>query len=166
METKEIIVGTLDSAFSELDKAIRRFDENTFNQKPANGGWTPAQVAQHLALAGTGIDGVLLGSTRATVGAADKQVPGIKEVFLNFDLKMTSPDFIDPADEVYDQKVLLTQLKNVGKTLVELVNDLDLSLTCLDFKVPVWGHLTRMEIIYFVIYHTQRHTRQLQQITF
>ncbi len=166
MESKEAIVSTLESTFSELNKAITRFDENTFNQKPAKGGWTPAQVAQHLALAGTGIDGVLLGETRATEGAADRQVASIKEVFLNFDLKMTSPDFIDPADEVYDQKVLLAQLKNVGEILVKLVNELDLSLTCLAFEVPVWGYMTRLEIIYFVIYHTQRHTRQLQQIAF
>ena len=79
---------------------------------------------------------------------------------------MTSPDFIEPADEVYDQNALLTQLKNVGDTLVKLVNDIDLSPTCLAFEVPVWGYMTRLEIIHFVIYHTQRHTRQLQQITF
>lgn len=166
MESKATIISTLESTFSELDKAIKRFDENTFNQRPAKGGWTPAQVAQHLALAGTGIDNVLLGETRATEGTPDKQVASIKEVFLNFDLKMTSPDFIEPADEVYDQKALLAQLKNVGDTLVTLVKDLDLSPTCLAFEVPVWGYMTRLEIIYFVIYHTQRHTRQLQQISF
>lgn len=166
MENKATLVSTLESTFSELDKAIKRFDESTFNQRPAKGSWTPAQVAQHLALAGTGIDDVLLGETRATAGAPDRQVDSIKEVFLNFDLKMTSPDFIEPADEVYDQKVLLDQLKNIGATLTKLVNDLDLSPTCLAFEVPVWGYMTRLEIIYFVIYHTQRHTRQLQQISF
>lgn len=166
MENKEAIVSTLESTFSELDKAIKRFDESTFNQKPAKGGWTAAQVAQHLALAGTGIDGVLLGETRTTEGAPDRQVASIKEVFLNFDLKMTSPDFIEPAEEVYDQRTLLAQLKNVAETLVKLVNDLDLSPTCLAFEVPVWGFMTRLEIIYFVIYHAQRHTRQLQQISF
>lgn len=164
MESKETIVSTLESTFSELDKAIKRFDESNFNQKPAKDGWTPAQVAQHLALAGTGIDNVLLGETRATEGAPDRQVASIKEVFLNFDLKMTSPGFIEPAEEVYDQKALLAQLKNVGDTLVTLVNDLNLSPTCLAFEVPVWGYMTRLEIIYFVIYHTQRHTRQLQQM--
>jgi len=166
MENKAIIVDTLESTFAELEKAIKRFDGSNFNQKPARGGWTPGQVAQHLALAGTGIDRVLLGATRETEGAADKQVASIKEVFLNFDFKMTSPDFIDPANEDYDQNTLLNKLNDIGKTLVKLTTDLDLSITCLDFEVPVWGHLTRLELIYFVIYHTQRHTRQLQQLDF
>lgn len=159
-----MIVSTLESTFAELEKAIKRFDDSTFNQRPTKGGWTPAQIAQHLALAGTGIDRVLLGATRETEGAADKQVASIKEVFLNFDFKMTSPDFIDPEEKVYDQQALLAQLNDIGKTLVKLVNELDLSPTCLAFEVPVWGYMTRLEIIYFVIYHTQRHTRQLQQI--
>ena len=85
MESKTTLASTLESTFSELDKAIKRFDESTFNQRPAKGGWTPAQVAQHLALAGTGIDDVLLGETRATEGAPDRQVASIKDVFLNFD---------------------------------------------------------------------------------
>lgn len=164
MENKTSLVNELTNVFSELEKQIERFDETSFNQKPTNGNWSPAMVAQHLVLAGTNFDKLLLGNTSQTESKADEKVAQLKDIFLNFDVKMTSPEFIEPADETYNRKVLLEQLNAIGKSVTDVVPNLDLTQTCLDFEMPYMGFLTRLELISFLIYHTQRHTHQLNKM--
>jgi hypothetical protein len=44
------------------------------------------------------------------------------------------------------------------------MQELDLSKTCQGFQLPGSAAFTRAEWIWFAIYHTQRHTRQLKNI--
>jgi len=164
MENKATILKTLSDTFSELEKAIQRFDEATFNEKPSHGNWSPAMVVQHLVLAGTGSDKILLGNTKPTEGTVDSKVEQIKNIFLNFDRKFTAPAFIEPDDKIYEKQVLLAELNAICNSLTRIIPDLDLSLTCLDFELPGLGFLTRLELVSFLIYHTQRHTHQLNEM--
>ncbi|MFN0254318.1 DinB family protein [Pedobacter ureilyticus] len=164
MENNTMLSENLKSTFSDLEKAIHRFNENSFNQKPNGSNWSPAMVTQHLVLAGTGIDQVLLGNTNSTEGKADGKVAQIKGIFLDFDSKFTSPKFIEPADQNYQLKEQLNKLTNISRSIISIIPDLDLSLTCTDFEMPFLGYLTRLELISFVIFHTQRHTHQLNNM--
>lgn len=164
METKEEILTALNASFSALQNTALRFDHKTFNEKPTMNSWSPAQVVQHLVLAGSGVDKVLTGNTRPTEGKGDKQVAAIKELLLDFNLKLQAPAFIVPANEPYEREKLLSQLNTIEQSVAKLIPKLDLSATCMDFELPVYGHLTRMEAIYFMIYHTQRHTHQLHHM--
>lgn len=164
MENKITLLENLRHTFSELDKAIQRFDESTFNQKPEGSNWSPAMVAQHLVLAGTDIDKLLLGNTKPTEGEADKKVAQLKGIFLDFGSKFTSPPFIEPADQNYSVTTQREKLDEIEKSITNIIPDLDLTLTCLDFEFPGMGHLTRFELVSFVIFHTQRHTHQLNNM--
>jgi hypothetical protein len=44
------------------------------------------------------------------------------------------------------------------------MNTLDLDMTCLDFDIRTFGYLTRLEAVYFFLYHTKKHIHQLQNI--
>ncbi|WP_199117472.1 DinB family protein [Pedobacter sp. ASV28] len=165
METKTEITESLNDVFSGLEKAIKRFDAESFNHKSTKDTWSPAQVAQHLVLAGADFDKVLSGNTKFTDGPADARVIPLKEILLNFELKMKAPAFIEPVDKNYNQRELLQQLDHIGKVVAKLISDLDLTETCLDFELPGFGHITRLEAIYFLIYHTQRHTYQLNKMS-
>ncbi len=164
MESKATVVETLSDTFSELEKAILRFKNGTFNGKSVYGNWSPAMVTQHLVLAGTGIDQVLLGNTKPTEGKADGKVAQIKGIFLDFGSKFTSPEFIEPADQKYVLEEQLEQLNSIGKSIANIIPELDLSLTCTDFEMPFLGYLTRLELISFIVFHTQRHTHQLNEM--
>ncbi|MBE7179216.1 MAG: DinB family protein, partial [Mucilaginibacter polytrichastri] len=48
--------------------------------------------------------------------------------------------------------------------VIATARDMDLSMLCLGFDFPGLGFLTRYEWLYFNIYHTQRHIRQLRNI--
>ena len=164
MESNTALLENLSITFSELEAAIRRFNDVSFNSKPAGGNWSPAMVAQHLILAGTGIDKVLLGNTKPTATSPDEKVAQLKDIFLNFDHKMTSPEFIDPIDQHYSLEGQKDKLNDIGAGIIKIVPDLDLTLTCTDFEMPFLGYLTRLELISFVVYHTQRHTHQLKEM--
>ena len=166
MERNITLLAHLKVTFSELEKAVLHFNETTFNQKPAGSNWSPAMVAQHLILAGTDIDKVLLGNTKATDGEADGKVEDIRNILLNLDHKMTSPAFIEPADQSYSVEAQQEKLNNIGMSIVNIVPDLDLTLTCTDFEMPFLGYLTRLELISFVMFHTQRHTHQLREMSY
>ncbi len=161
---KEIILADFNQTYSDFENAISLFDEATFNQVPFEGSWTPAQVTQHILLSITGFANVLAGEVKDTDRPIDELIPKLKGIFLDFSTKLNSPDFIKPELKEYDQNRHLTKVKSLREAIAKEINDLDLSKTCLSFQMPTMGYLTRLEAIYFVIYHTQRHTHQLREI--
>lgn len=164
MENRTEILSSFKHAFADLEKAISRFNETSFNVKPEGSNWSPAMVVQHLVLAGRNFDKILLGNTAPTAGLADAKVAQLKEIFLNYDLKMTSPEFKAPADDLYNSEELISELNGIGAAVASAISKVDLTATCLDFEFPGLGHVTGIEAVYFLIYHSQRHTHQLSEM--
>lgn len=158
------VITELENSLNEFQQLISSFDEKQINERPFEGSWTPGQVAQHIVMANSGFGEVLNGPVAATERAPDEQVEKIKNDFLDFSLKMEAPDFIIPYDKEYSKDSLLNALESMKANVSKAVSDLDLTQTCLAFELPVYGRLTRLEAIYFVIYHTQRHAHQLKKI--
>ncbi|SFH45997.1 DinB family protein [Pedobacter insulae] len=161
---RQIVLNDFTQTFSDLENVISLFKSENFNEVPFNDSWTPAQVVQHLILANENFAAILNGSTKETTRAIDEQLSRLKSLFLNFELKMKSPVFILPAIGPYDQQQQVEIISNIKNDCLNAITALDLSRTCLDFELPSFELLTRLEAIYFVIYHTQRHTRQLKEI--
>lgn len=161
---RSVIITELENSLNEFQQLVSSFDENQINECPFEGSWTPAQVAQHIVMANSGFGEVLNGPVKNTERAPDEQVEKIKNNFLDFTSKMKSPDFIVPHDKQYNKDSLLKALEGIKGNVSKAISDLDLTQTCLAFELPVYGCLTRLEAIYFVIYHTQRHAHQLKKI--
>lgn len=161
---KEIILKDFTTTFNDLANSIEAFDDENFNKVPFENSWTAGQVAEHLILANTGFAAVLNAKVKETDREIDELIPRLESDFLNFDSKMQSPDFIYPEMKDYNKSEQLSKIKDIQAVTLEAIAALDLSKTCLAFELPVYGHLTRLEAIYFVIYHTQRHTHQLNKI--
>lgn len=164
MENNHIVAETLATTFSNLEKSALRFTNALFNQKPTDGAWSPAMVLQHLILSGKELDSLLVGNTKPTEGPHDQKVEPIKNIFLNFEAKYKAPEFTEPKNEIYEREDQLKQLQQILTNVLAVVPNLDLSETCLDFEFPGMGHLTRLELISFMIYHTQRHVHQLNEL--
>jgi len=91
-------------------------------------------------------------------------VAPMKDAFLNFSIKMQSPDFIIPSNEPKDKSFMMQSLKDAFAGLARVARSQDLLVTCLDFEMPTVGHMTRLEYLSFVVVHTQRHIWQLKKI--
>jgi hypothetical protein len=77
---------------------------------------------------------------------------------------MTSPDFLVPEKKTYDKDEMISTLSDTYTGIVDSGTKVDLSKTLTDFEIPGYGHLTRLESVYFVIAHTERHIHQLKKI--
>jgi hypothetical protein len=117
-----------------------------------------------MVMSNSGFADLLKGPVKDTERAPDAAVEGIKSAFLNFDIKMQTPDFMRPEKKNYDKDGLLEALSGIKADIITSAATLDLSKTCLSFELPVLGYVTRLEAVSFVICHTQRHIHQLKNI--
>ncbi|SIO17781.1 DinB family protein [Chitinophaga niabensis] len=145
-----------------LLQALDAFNQEQLNKVPFEGSWTGGQVGEHLTKAVSA--GLLYGNTTETERPPDVMVKPLRDQFLNFDIKMKSPDFIIPSDGPHVKQEVRGQLEKIWEEIEEAASTLDLTKTCLDFELPGAGHLTRLEWLNFMVVHTKRHTHQLKNI--
>ena len=156
------ILKSFDDSFNILLQLLAAFPQAAINTVPFEGSWTGAQVGRHL-LKGSPAD-LLYGRVAPTERQPDQYVEPLRKAFLDFSVKMQSPDVLAPEDIQYDKGELIRALESTAGRIRKGIQTLDLTATCLDFEMPQTGFLTRLEWICFYTAHTQRHTRQLQQI--
>jgi hypothetical protein len=160
INTKELF-SSLDDTTSEFLRSVSLFEENEINKIPFDGSWTGAQVAEHVTRSNIGITKELQKKGRPCEREPDAGVQELKSVFLNFTSKLKSPEFILPTKDSYDKEIVITDLKKSINELKEISENEDL------FRIinhPVFGEVTKLELIHFVVYHTQRHIHQLKNI--
>ncbi|NIG56545.1 DinB family protein [Chitinophaga sp. Cy-1792] len=155
------LVASIDQLSAELQQTLAAFTTEQLNTIPFEGSWTAAQVAEHIQKS-VNAD-VLYGKVEKRPAQEDK-LEGLRKIFLNFDIKMQSPDFIIPSGRFHEKEALLADLSERWQRISVAAQTLDLSLTCLDFEMPGMGYLTRYELIGFFVVHTTRHIHQLKKI--
>ena len=160
----EKIIREANETLSALEHEFSKFDAPQINEVPFEGSWTAGQLAEHLVLSNSGFLEVINGPVAETDKPADLMVTEIRKDFLNFNVKYDSPKEIYPEDRTYNQPELLKNLKQIRQGVSDAIIGLDLTKTCTAYELPGYGFLTRLEAIYFVIYHTQRHVHQLKNI--
>ena len=159
---KKEVIAEIENVIAALPKAIGVFASADFNKIPFTNSWTPAQVTGHLEKA---VDpGILYGSVKTVDRDPGAKINDTKDVFLDFSIKMNAPDFTLPSDQPRTQDEMLQILTQVWTRMKVAAQTLDLAVTCTDFEIPGFGAFTRLEWIWFYIFHTQRHIHQLHKI--
>ncbi len=153
----------LEKNFQELIHLLSGLSEKQMNTVPVKDSWTAAQLGEHL-FKSYQVTALFNGSLKKTERKTDEHVDPIKEVFLNFDKKMKSPQALLPSETMIDKTTLINGLTSVTKQLVEFSNTKDLAPICMDEEMPGFGHLTILEWLHFINFHTQRHLVQLKKI--
>ncbi|MBC9929874.1 DinB family protein [Chitinophaga qingshengii] len=149
--TRTLLLDTLSTfAAAEIDK------------QPFEGSWSPGQVAEHIAKASD--CAIVYGNVAPTERPADAQVQAIRDVFLDFTQKFSSPEMILPTQTSHEKEALLNDIRRLWDKLKLAAETVDLEDTCLDFVVYGFEPFTRLEWIQFINIHAQRHVHQLQNI--
>jgi len=159
-ETGELF-DSLDAIASEVVALVSEFSETQINRIPFRGSWTAAQVAEHITRSNIGIERSLREEGTPTYRDPLENVAKLKEQFLNFDVKLQSPNFILPTRDIYQKEIVIADLKRSIEKLRETSDVLNLAET---ISHPIFGEITRFELLHFVVYHTQRHIHQLRDI--
>lgn len=153
-----------DASTKELLQLIDNFTTAQINNIPYKDSWTAAQVAEHIHKSDSILLKSLTGPTQPTTRQPDEHVQDIRNAFLDFTTKMTSPGEIVPENKTYDKQSLLKNLRDSRARIILIIENTDLSATCLYVEVKALGAPTRLELIHFVNVHTKRHIHQLKRI--
>lgn len=157
------ITNDFDATAKDLLDTVSSFSEVAFNEIPFEGSWSAAQVADHVRKSLKGTVNALYGDVKPTERKADEHVEKLKSIFLNFDIKMQSPEFILPSEQPLQKDMVFQNLKELTDKISKATNTLDLSFVS-TIPFPNSGELTRYEWISFAIFHTHRHIRQMKNI--
>jgi len=158
---KESLIKILEATTHQLMEKVQRFDEVEINDIPYANSWTAAQVADHLTKSNNSIaKAMLLNGTTINRNPAAR-VEELQKVFLDFDSRLKSPDFIIPSQDIYEKDVVVNNLKWSVEKLMEVSHESDLSEM---INHRAFGDITKFEILYFVYFHTLRHIHQLDKI--
>lgn len=150
--------------FETLQNLLEPVPEKQWDAIPATGGWSAGQTVEHLEKANSGLYEFMKENVVSTDRPADEKIAAVKSIFLNFSLKMESPDFIRPVESKHDKTEQLHQIETIKNEILLAINTLDLTMTCMQWEFPTMGYFTRLEWINFVLFHTQRHTEQIRNI--
>jgi len=152
------------STMQQLLQVLSAFSVDQINRVPFKGSWTPGQVAEHLCKAQLGMPELFSGETISTNRPADKKRKAIANMFLNFSVKYQSPEFVIPSNDDKNKTLLINNLETLAKEVTEAADKYDETEECLNFAIPGFGPFTRLEWVYFITYHMQRHVYQLNNI--
>lgn len=161
---KENSINQLKETTDELLQTISSFNQDQFNKEPFPNSWSAAQVAEHLLKADAWLSKLLTGNTEKTQREPDEKASAIKSMFLDFNTKLPTPEFIIPSDAQHEKETLYSQLRDSRNGIIQLAGSIDLSQTFIDVPFPGFGELTGIEWIVFVFCHTKRHDHQLKNI--
>jgi hypothetical protein len=159
-----LVAAQVESIKEKLIRTIVLIKQDEINRTPFKGSWTAGQVCEHVNLSVAGMIKTLTAPANVTEREPDRYVKGIKDMFLNFNLKFPAAPAIMPAGNYHDKEMLINMLTDTFKSFIGIVRAEDLTGTFPGAEFPGIGQLTRLEWVYLTIYHTQRHIHQLKDI--
>jgi len=160
LHTKELFA-SLDDTTSELIQLASSKNEVFLNTIPFTGSWTAAQLIVHVTKSNKAIVQGLNMQGKPADRNPEEGVPHLKKMFLDFEVKYQSPAFIIPEQGNYNKEELVNALEKSVQRLQQTRIATDLTEI---INLPAFGDVTKLELLHFVLYHTQRHIHQLKKI--
>ena len=148
----------------QLLSVIQEFPETKFNTLPSGDEWSAGQVCEHLIKVETGTLRLYTGKTESCDRDPEEKITTIKKRLGDRDTKMSAFGPIIPDENPKNKTKVLEKLQDIRQRLTSLIEVHELTELVLGFDHPLFGRLTRIEWIYFSIYHSRRHIYQIQEI--
>ncbi|SRR5258705_1725530 len=160
MEKAELL-SEIDKTMVGLLDLMSFLDAEKINTVPYPDSWTAAQLLRHVTKSTIGMAKAMTAPEKQAGREPDARLSELQTVFLDFSTKLNSPEFIVPEAGPYEKDRSMQELKIAFDKLKENSNNKDLN--SLVEGLPL-GPITKLEILHFSLYHTQRHLRQMKKI--
>ncbi|MFC0516036.1 DinB family protein [Mucilaginibacter angelicae] len=158
------LLAVFDDTASKLLSTIALFNEQQINITLSDDSWTAGQIAEHVFKSASQLIPVLNGAGKPAERDPAEKVKMIKDLFLDFEAKFKSAPNILPSNPPHNKSEAIASLQTAISQVREVINSRDLYVICTDLVVPFFGELTRLEWLYLICYHTQKHIHQLKNI--
>lgn len=152
-----------DEARATLLNEVTGLGDEELNKRPSSGGWSIAQVMEHLYLMERA---VVYNIQHALENSSIKEVSSKPiELTVNRSRKVEAPEFVQPSDSTMTLKDLQQKLQTSHEALRGIYTTVDEERLVEKTAVhPVFGELNLIQWIPFVGYHEQRHIDQIKEI--
>lgn len=151
----------MEQTTANLIDSLQQVRDSDFNLKPSAKKWSIAQVIDHICLSNQSIIKALLLDGMEVDRDPAERIGELKEVFLDFTKTFESPSFIVPKKDIYNRQELMTVLLHSLQQIHRLMYKTELNVL---INHPAFGDISKLEILHFVLFHTQRHLRQIKMI--
>lgn len=160
MERTELF-SQIDKTVSELLDQVFYLDASKINTVPYENSWTAAQLLRHITRSTLSMTKAMDAPQKDPGRAADARAAELEKIFLDTSNRFNAPEFIIPEDVTYEKEHSMQELRNAFHKLKEKANGTELNSLV---EGMILGPVTKLEILYFSLYHTQRHLRQMKKI--
>lgn len=158
LNQNQLLTG-IDEAVDGLLELLEPLNGEEVNTVPFEGSWTPAQLFRHVTKSTNGVAYSLSKKTAPIARDPASKIAEIRKTFLDFSIKMESPEDIRPEDGPFDKLEAREKLLRSFARMKEALRGQDLNELVDDFP---GDELSKLELLHFVLYHTQRHLHQLR----
>jgi DinB superfamily len=151
----------IEEALSQMLGLMSSLDENKINVIPYKDSWTAGQLFRHVTKSNNAMSKAMRMESKPAERDPGEKIPELRKTFLDFSTKMKSPEFIVPEEGPYEKRASIEALSQSFEKLKESTNHA--TLTDMADGLPL-GAITKLEVLHFVLYHTQRHLHQMKKI--
>ena len=164
MYTIEILTRDFKNNTEYLKDTLLGISDVIIEQSPAAGKWSILTILDHLRVTDTAI--FTLGQSNATPTgrSAFTNINKVKTVFQNHEMQLPAPKSVLPKYDGKSKDDLISEMVETRKATLSQGESLGWNEILLDFSHPITGTMTRLEWVYFSIYHTERHICQIERI--
>ena len=164
MMKKAQVKKDLRQSTNNLLEVLSAAPADIFNTRPDKDEWPIGKVAEHLIKVETGTVRIFTGPAEATVRDPEEKIENIRDRMLDHETKMRAYGPIIPDDKLKDKTKVLEKIQDIRQQMSSFIDIQDLTETVTGFDHPIFGPLTRIEWIYFNIYHSRRHSHKIEEI--
>ncbi len=163
--SQEQLITEIENAHQKFIQRLSKFSEQKLNRTEKEDSWTAGQIAEHIIKSNGGILTKLLnGDTKPASRPYDEQVDLIKNVFRSEDKMKTAP-VLEPGQPPHSLKELVNSLTQQKAQQLETIKEKELKELSSELQFPPAPNgLTRYEWIIFMVEHTNRHSKQIENI--
>jgi hypothetical protein len=168
------VLKRLDKVHEKLTATVAPLDEELFARQPANGGWSVAQILQHLSW----VEERVIQDLEKAISRPPRKISFVRRfvptsiVALRL-VRVKAPQAVNPETPAEQEAAIALPGKNEAISNYNRARN-DLKNLCVThgnnrfrqivFKHPFLGDIDGIATISFVGYHEQRHYKQIREV--
>lgn len=160
----QIAITDSDNNLKFLRDTFSDIDEKIYKHIPSEGKWSIQLILEHLSIT----EGVMIflskGPTTPTDRDPSKNIFIVRDAFANHGLQLPAPDVVTPKGEDKSVEAFLSSVEKSRQSYIKHISGNEWNEILDAFSHPLTGTMTRMEWLYFNIYHVERHIHQIKMI--
>jgi hypothetical protein len=159
---REEVISEIETQMQDLKAMVQNLSADQINTIPYKNSWTAAQLLVHVSKSTKAVAGAMEALAEIAGRDPGEKINGLRAALLDFSTSLKAPGFIVLEEGVYKKEDILGNLAQSINALKKAVVSADLKGLVKDFPL---GDVTKLELLHFALYHTQRHLHQMQKIS-